>query len=621
MKQPEWFAFLKAVNSKIRNCEDLTAVLKKIITAEDTRKVTKTKDSVQMSVFELLTDETKKKMNPFTFWSFIVAVTEDLETLKKRLSALCNIWEIKEDFHKFAEVRRTVYSFFSFEGWLQNIDDISDEQQEACSKLFNLLIDNENIDNVNMEEFSGFCNKIMKINGIKTGAIRNAIRFIRPDIFVSDSLKIFEYPDYFDSAARAYLAEYSNSKSPKSYRQHVISDGKLQIHYEFICGGAESMPSDDDKFKIFTEFHVEPRSRDIDVADFRKKISSYPQLKVRNWGIYGGFAARFGETAVIDENGGLRDIDIVRKELDEQKTMLVSLLDRIAEQYINDCGASWKNEEKIELLLASKQIIMTGAPGTGKTYTAMKIAEELITANGGTMDKNYCKVQFHSGYDYSDFIIGLKPKVVEGQVVFKWQDGVFKKFADRAKYELDKPYIFVIDEINRADLSRVFGEVFSLLEAEYRKDGITLPNGAKFTLPDNLYIIGTMNDIDRSVESMDFALRRRFSWIEVTAEESDIIIKNKISDTEIQNKLISVMRTLNEYIGGKDIDGINLNLGDEYKLGGAYFVNYLKYDDEPYTMLWENHIAVILNEYLRGSRKRKEIISALYSEYKKVLGI
>ena len=228
---------------------------------------------------------------------------------------------------------------------------------------------------------------------------------------------------------------------------------------------------------------------------------------------------------------------------------------------------------------------------------------------------------FKISFTYSDFIIGLKPKVVKGQVVFKWQDGVFKKFADRAKYELDKPYIFVIDEINRADLSRVFGEVFSLLEAEYRKDGITLPNGAKFTLPDNLYIIGTMNDIDRSVESMDFALRRRFSWIEVTAEESDIIIKNKISDTEIQNKLISVMRTLNEYIGGKDIDGINLNLGDEYKLGGAYFVNYLKYDDEPYTMLWENHIAVILNEYLRGSRKRKEIISALYSEYKKVLGI
>ena len=291
------------------------------------------------------------------------------------------------------------------------------------------------------------------------------------------------------------------------------------------------------------------------------------------------------------------------------------------ESSVTEIADDEKKEKIKKLLLASKQIIMTGAPGTGKTYTAMKIAEELITANGGTMDENYCKVQFHSGYDYSDFIIGLKPKVVNGQVVFKWQDGVFKKFADRAKYELDKPYIFVIDEINRADLSRVFGEVFSLLEAEYRKDGITLPNGAKFTLPDNLYIIGTMNDIDRSVESMDFALRRRFSWIEVTAEESDIIIKNKISDTEIQDKLISVMRTLNEYIGGKDIDGINLNLGDEYKLGGAYFVNYLKYDDEPYTMLWENHIAVILNEYLRGSRKRKEIISALYSEYKKVLGI
>ena len=271
------------------------------------------------------------------------------------------------------------------------------------------------------------------------------------------------------------------------------------------------------------------------------------------------------------------------------------------------------------------------------------------------------KVQFHPGYDYSDFITGLKPKVVEGgQVTFDWENGVFKEFADKAleaykqakktakeqKEQAEKtkdeeikakPYIFIIDEINRADLSRVFGEVFSLLEEDYRypnkEKGITLPCKANFILPPNLYIIGTMNDIDRSVESMDFALRRRFSWKEVTAESSVSIIyaKDKNDNPKIANEnhrfaLQRAMKELNKYISGKELpidekqeQKVSLNLGTEYQLGGAYFLNFTKYQKEnnPFESLWNNHIAIILNEYLRGRSNREQILSALKAEYDK----
>ena len=275
------------------------------------------------------------------------------------------------------------------------------------------------------------------------------------------------------------------------------------------------------------------------------------------------------------------------------------------------------------LLKSSKQLIVTGAPGTGKTYAATKLAEKM-TIDGGV----WKKVQFHPGYDYSDFIIGLKPQVVGDQVSFDWKDGIFKDFANHALEEYKangdnaKPYIFIIDEINRADLSRVFGEVFSLLEEEYRypnkETGITLPNGENFILPDNLYIIGTMNDIDRSVESMDFALRRRFSWYEVTAQESESIVASVINGVE-QTKLLAVMRTLNCHIGAenKPLNNICLNLGDEYQLGGAYFLNFTKYKglNNPEELLWKNHIAIILNEYLRGRKEKEQLLRLLEKEF------
>lgn len=259
-----------------------------------------------------------------------------------------------------------------------------------------------------------------------------------------------------------------------------------------------------------------------------------------------------------------------------------------------------------DLLLNNHQVILTGAPGTGKTYTAQEVAEALT----GSYYERIRKVQFHPGYDYSDFVIGLKPKLENNQVVFRWEDGVFKEFADLAKNDINNNYVFIIDEINRADLSRVFGELFSILEEDYRGgEGIILPNGDTLVIPNNLYIIGTMNDIDRSVESMDFALRRRFAWYEVSAESSECIIDTKNINDQDKNTLKLSMRALNREIGNEDDSTLDLRLGKEYQLGGALFAKFEKLNN--YDSLWNNVIKIILNEYLRGRNNREELLQDL----------
>ena len=303
-------------------------------------------------------------------------------------------------------------------------------------------------------------------------------------------------------------------------------------------------------------------------------------------------------------------------------------------------------EELKKMLEASRNLILTGAPGTGKTYLAHEIAAMIFGEDSWenvekkTDLKERCEmVQFHPSYDYSDFVEGLRPvKSEDGKSIgFERKDGVFKAFCKNALKAYNNctedknnapKFVFIIDEINRGEMSKIFGELFfsidpgyrgtkgniktqyqNLVDKEYDENGNVVgedvfKNG--FYVPENVYIIGTMNDIDRSVESMDFAMRRRFAFKEVRATDREVMLDETLSPDQA-TKAKQRMYNLNYRI--QEIEGFN----EAYHVGPAYFSKIQ--EDGNFDNLWENRIQGLLYEYLRGMPNAKELMESLKRAY------
>lgn len=284
-----------------------------------------------------------------------------------------------------------------------------------------------------------------------------------------------------------------------------------------------------------------------------------------------------------------------------------------------------------KLLEVSHNLILTGSPGTGKTYLAKEIAASLIGCDLKDIERSnqFGFVQFHPSYDYTDFVEGLRPvqdNDSDGQIGFERKDGIFKEFCEKA-LSTSKPYIFVIDEINRGEISKIFGELFFSIDPGYRgvkgavrtqyanlqnthnafDAQINSDTYGHFFVPSNVYIIGTMNDIDRSVESMDFAMRRRFAWKEVTAEESMAMLDTNHKLDGVREEIKHRMLNLNHAI--EEMDG----LGRAYDIGAAYFMKYADYGN--FDDLWQFHLEGVLSEYLRGERNAAEKLETLHKAY------
>ena len=444
----------------------------------------------------------------------------------------------------------------------------------------------------------------------------------------------------------------------------------------------------------------------------------------------------------------------------EKDKNIIDAINKILREY-EDKKMELQNKCK-NLLEHSHNIILHGAPGTGKTYLAKQIAE--------SMGAETCFVQFHPSYDYTDFVEGLRPVNKEGskEIGFERKDGIFKTFCKKAlnsdnfesvftnyveqikdgeeakisenatikitkddievvqqqgegsnqsilikkeslaKYlrtcVIDNPEqeqyikvlaeklkekgykkkncVFIIDEINRGELSKIFGELFFSIDPGYRgtegavktqysnmqqkpnefdkalgvsEDKFKQDDCGHFFVPENVYIIGTMNDIDRNVESMDFAFRRRFAFKEITAEETKNMLDNhkglngtKIEETVIEEKkegtvikttvidrMKNRMNNLNNAISGnkvKDKDGKEIEpvidgLSSAYHIGASYFLKFKlpsDYKDKKeekenaaFKDLWNYHLEPLLQEYLRGMEDADKKLESLKKAYNK----
>ena len=235
------------------------------------------------------------------------------------------------------------------------------------------------------------------------------------------------------------------------------------------------------------------------------------------------------------------------------------------EQFLSEVFIKESEFDKLASLLKNKKnIILQGAPGVGKTFAAKRLAYALM---GVKDDARIQMVQFHQSYSYEDFIEGYRPNETGG---FDLRDGVFKEFCDAASKDTNKDYFFIIDEINRGNLSKIFGELLMLIEADKRGNDYSVNlvySNKKLSLPENLYIIGMMNTADRSLAMIDYALRRRFAFYTMIPAFENKTFDNKYSvvECEMFHKAIKAIRNLNEVIS-KD-----RSLGKGFEIGHSYF--------------------------------------------------
>ena len=255
-------------------------------------------------------------------------------------------------------------------------------------------------------------------------------------------------------------------------------------------------------------------------------------------------------------------------------------------------------EEMLESLRSKKNLILQGPPGTGKSFVAKRLAYALL----GFKDESRIEsIQFHQSFSYEDFIQGFRPK--KDGSGFTLKDGVFYRFCSKALQDLDRPYVFIIDEINRGNLSKIFGEVMLLIEADKRGPdwAVSLTysdeSASKFHIPANVHILGMMNTADRSLAIVDYALRRRFAFKDVLpgfdSDKFGSLLESKGVEPQVITSIQAKMAALNREIE------LSVDLGRGFTIGHSFFVPFQDVTDSKawYDRVINSEIVPLLREY------------------------
>ena len=276
----------------------------------------------------------------------------------------------------------------------------------------------------------------------------------------------------------------------------------------------------------------------------------------------------------------------ISEEVSEQKEIKYPLYSK--DDFLNEVYMDEDTYNTLtELLEAKYNVILQGAPGVGKTFAAKRLAYSIM---GQKDTSRVAMVQFHQSYSYEDFIQGYRPSK-DG---FELENGTFYKFCKEAEEDNERPYFFIIDEINRGNLSKILGELMMLIEKDKRGEKIKLLYSNEwFTVPQNVRIIGMMNTADRSLALMDYALRRRFAFFDFAPAFSSEDFKNYLAEKNSPKleSLITAVESLNNTISADE------SLGDGFRIGHSYFCTDGEITDEWLKSVVEYEVIPLIKEY------------------------